>query len=237
MWWNGSSVTSKTGVLLKLLALETATDSCSVALWHDGLIGERFEAAQRRQTERVLPMVEALLAESGWRLQDLDAIAFGQGPGAFTGVRVAVAVAQGLGFAANLPLIGVSTLAASAHGAAQQWGDGDWLIGFDARMGELYLGGYRCFQGRIDALLEDCLAAPSALPTLPDGEWRGAGSGAVHLAAMQGAWPTLTQWHDDLLPRAASVAALAANMPERAVAADQARPVYLRDRVIQGAIR
>src|SRR5690554_7045145 len=81
-------------------------------------------------------MVAELLAQAEWRLADLDVIGFGQGPGAFTGVRVAVAVAQGLGFAANLPLVGVSTLAATAHGAAQQHGEGDWLIAFDARMNE-----------------------------------------------------------------------------------------------------
>lgn len=227
---------------MKLLAIETATDSCSVALWHNGEVREHFEAAERRQTERVLPMVEALLAEAGWRLTDLDAIGFGHGPGAFTGVRVAVSVAQGLGFAADLPLIGVSTLAATAHAAAAQYGDGDWLIAFDARMNELYLAGYRCDQGRLEVLLEDCLAAPAALPLLPVGNaagWRGAGSGALHLAAVREAWPMLGDWHAELLPHASSVAALAVQQHAQGagVAAELARPVYLRDRVIQGAIR
>jgi tRNA threonylcarbamoyladenosine biosynthesis protein TsaB len=224
---------------LKLLAIETATDSCSVALWDNGQVRELFEAAERRQTERVLPMVESLLAEAGWRLADLDAIGFGHGPGAFTGVRVAVSVAQGLGFAANLPLVGISTLAATAHTAALQYGDGEWLIGFDARMNELYMGGYRCRQGVLESLLPDCLAAPTALPLLADGQWRGGGSGALHLSALRSAWPTLGEWHEALLPHAASVAALAVQQyaAGAAVAAEQARPVYLRDRVIQGAIR
>jgi tRNA threonylcarbamoyladenosine biosynthesis protein TsaB len=224
---------------LKLLAIETATDACSVALWHNGEVQERFEMAARRQTELVLPMVAELLAQADWRLSDLDGIGFGQGPGAFTGVRVAVAVAQGLGFAANLPLLGVSTLAATAHSAAEQYGDGDWLIAFDARMNELYLGGYRCQQGRIETLLADSLAAPAELPLLPAGRWRGGSSGVVHLAAMREAWPTLGEWHEQLLPRAASVAALAAVQlaAGAGVAAEQARPVYLRDRVVQGAIR
>jgi tRNA threonylcarbamoyladenosine biosynthesis protein TsaB len=224
---------------VKLLALETATDSCSVALWDNGRIEERFEAAERRQTERVLPMMDELLAAAGWRLKDLDAIAFGHGPGAFTGVRVAVSVAQGLGFAADLPLIGISTLAACAHGAALLHGDGDWLIGFDARMNELYLGGYRVRADRLQVLLPDCLAAPAALPSLPAGDWRGGGSGAMHLQAMRSSWPLLRDWHSDLLPHAASVAALAAveHAAGNAVTAEQAQPVYLRDRVIQGAIR
>jgi tRNA threonylcarbamoyladenosine biosynthesis protein TsaB len=224
---------------LKLLAIETATDSCSVALWDNGEVREHFEAAERRQTERVLPMVEALLAEAGWRLQELDAIGFGHGPGAFTGVRVAVSVAQGLGFAADLPLVGISTLAATAHAAAQQYGDGDWLIAFDARMNELYLAGYRCQAGVLQNPLPDCLAAPAVLPELPGGNWRGGGSGVLHLAALRGAWPALGNWHDELLPRAASVAALAAQQYAQGagVAAELARPIYLRDRVIQGAVR
>ncbi|MFN3715002.1 MAG: tRNA (adenosine(37)-N6)-threonylcarbamoyltransferase complex dimerization subunit type 1 TsaB [Alcanivoracaceae bacterium] len=224
---------------MKLLAIETATDSCSVALWDNGAVLERFEAAQRRQTERVLPMVEELLAESGRRLRELDAIAFGRGPGAFTGVRVAVSVAQGLGFAADLPLIGVSTLAACAHGAALLHGDGDWLIAFDARMAELYVGGYRVANGVVEGLLRDCVVAPSVLPALPQGAWRGAGSGVVHLQALRAGWPELGDWDANLLPRASSVAALAVeeHRAGRAVPAEQARPVYLRDQVIQGAIR
>ncbi|MCC1495630.1 tRNA (adenosine(37)-N6)-threonylcarbamoyltransferase complex dimerization subunit type 1 TsaB [Alcanivorax sp. 1008] len=224
---------------MKLLAIETATDSCSVALWHNGEVREHFEAAARRQTERVLPMVEALLAEAGWKLGELDAIGFGHGPGAFTGVRVAVSVAQGLGFAADLPVIGISTLAAAAHTAAGKYGDGDWLIAFDARMSELYLAGYRCHQGVLEVLLQDCLAAPTQLPSLPAGEWRGAGSGELYLSALRAAWPMLGDWQAELLPRASSVAALAAQQRAQGagVVAEQARPVYLRDRVIQGAIR
>jgi tRNA threonylcarbamoyladenosine biosynthesis protein TsaB len=224
---------------LKLLAIETATDSCSVALWDNGTVIERFEAAERRQTERVLPMVEALLADSGWQLGQLDAIAFGQGPGAFTGVRVAVSVAQGLGFAAGVPLIGVSTLAACAHGAAMLHGDGDWLIAFDARMAELYVGGYRVSDGAVKSLLQDCVLAPAVLPALPQGNWRGAGSGAVHLQALRAGWPELGTWDATLLPRAGSVAALAVeeHRAGRTVSAEQARPVYLRDQVIQGAVR
>lgn len=210
-----------------------------MALWDNGRTEERFEAGQRRQTERVLPMVEQILAQAGWKLSQLDAIAFGQGPGAFTGVRVAVSVAQGLGFAADVPLVGISTLAASAHGAALEHGDGNWLIGFDARMGELYLGGYSVVQGKVQALLQDCVAAPSALPVLPGGEWRGAGSGALYLDAIRSAWPMLLDWDAEQLPHAASVAALAAveHAAGGGVPAEQARPVYLRDRVIQGAIR
>ena len=100
-----------------ILAIETATDACSVALYRDGEVLERFEPGARRQTERVLPLVDDLLAEAGIGLGALDALAFGQGPGAFTGVRVATSVIQGLAFARDLPVAGVSTLAACALAA------------------------------------------------------------------------------------------------------------------------
>lgn len=223
---------------LKLLALETATDACSVALWQDGECLEQYALAPRRQTELVLPMIDQLLAAAGCARTQLDAIAFGRGPGAFTGVRVAVAVAQGIGFALQRPLIGISTLAACGWSAQQRGGDGHWLVALDARMGELYLAGYHCQGDHWQCLLEEAVVAPTALPALPALAWRGAGSGALHLAAMQARWPTLGDWYDDIGPRAAAVAALAARQPtQQWLSAADAQPTYLRDRVIQGAIR
>ena len=104
-----------------ILALETATDACSVALYRNGDIQERFEPGARRQTERILPLVDELLAEAGVTLAAVDALAFGHGPGAFTGVRVATSVVQGLAFARDLPVAGVSTLAACALAAFDRY--------------------------------------------------------------------------------------------------------------------
>lgn len=225
---------------MKLLAIETATDTCSVALHIDDQISELFEPVARQQTERVLPMVEQLLANASLSLSELDAIAYSAGPGAFTGVRVAVAIAQGLAWGASLPLIPVSTLACTAQAACQRHGPGAWLVAQDARMNELYLGGYLFAEadGAADCVLDDMLCAPDQLPTLAAQPWRVVGSGIMHEAAIRKALPQL-EWFAEIGPRASALLPLAQQAwarGETVVAAD-ARPVYLRNQVIQGAIR
>ena len=191
---------------------------------------EQCQLAPREQTRLLLPMVQALLSESGWSLGQLDGIAFGHGPGAFTGVRVATSVAQGLAFSAGLPLVGVSTLASCALAAAREHGAGHWLAAFDARMGQLYAGGYRILEdGTVTCEVADCLCDPAAMPALPGGDWRGAGDTRA----------TVSRWYSDVAPRAATVAQLA--MPSLiagdTLSPEQAAPVYLRNQVIQGAIK
>src|SRR5690606_3216507 len=138
---------------------------------------ERFELAPRRQTELVLPMVESLLADAGLTAAQLDGVAFGRGPGAFTGVRVAVAVAQGLAFAIDRPVLGISTLASAALAAFDRGARGPLLTAFDARMNELYLAVYerQDDSDRLHALVEDCLASPLTLPPLPQQVCTGTG--------------------------------------------------------------
>lgn len=225
---------------MKLLAIETATDTCSVALQDGNQVRELFEPAARQQTERVLPMVEQLLAETGLALTELDAIAFSAGPGAFTGVRVAVSVAQGLAWGASLPLVPVSTLACTAMAAAQQRGPGAWLVLQDARMNELYVGGYRTSDdgATLTCVLDDVLCAPDQLPALPAHDWQLVGSGVMHAAQVR-AQGCAGDWHEQIGPRAAALLPLAAGAWQRGetVTAEQARPVYLRNQVIQGAIR
>lgn len=226
---------------MKLLAIETATDTCSVALLCDGAEKALHEHLPRRQTERVLPMVDELLAAAGMPLGALDAIAFSRGPGAFTGVRVAVSIAQGLGFAAGVPLVGVSTLACTAQAAATLHGPGHWLVAQDARMGELYVGQYRMAAGGnvVEALAEDALVQPDALPGIDATGWRGVGSGAVFIDTIRAHWPQLGDWHAEIGPQASAMLPLAARAVANGetIAAELARPVYLRNQVIQGAIR
>ncbi|WP_101675212.1 tRNA (adenosine(37)-N6)-threonylcarbamoyltransferase complex dimerization subunit type 1 TsaB [Alloalcanivorax mobilis] len=218
----------------RILAIETATDACSVALWQDGRVLERFEPGARRQTERVLPLVDAVLAEAGVRLADLDALAFGRGPGAFTGVRVATSVIQGLAFACDLPVAPISTLAACALAAFDAHpGHPRVIAAFDARMGELYLGAYHCQGDEARVVLEDGLFDPEKVPEPGGDDWLLAGSGVAYEEAIR-ARIRVAAVDIGVTPRAGAVARLAAPLVARGltVPAEQAQPVYLRDKVV-----
>ena len=215
---------------MKLLAFETATEGCSVALWIDGDVRERFELAPRRHAELALPWADALLREGGIAKSQLDAIAVGRGPGAFTGVRLAIAIAQGIALALERPVVGVSTLAALAMQA-----DGDRVLAaIDARMGEVYLGAFERHADGMRALGAETVVKPD-LARVPDGDWACVGTGfgaadGVLLRRLQAA-PRLLD--AGALPHAADVARLAAAAFARgeAVAPERIEPAYLRDNV------
>jgi len=218
-------------VAMNLLAFETATEACSVAVLADGRVHERFEIAPRRHARLALPWAEALLAEAGLSRSQLDAIAVGRGPGAFTGVRLGVGLAQGVALALDLPVVPVSTLAALAAGAP----DGRVLAAIDARMGEVYLGRFEVAQGRVVALGRECVARPEAVEVPGDGPWYAVGTG---FAAAEGLLQrrldaVLASVEAQALPRAADVAHLGALALERgeAVAPERLEPAYLRDNV------
>ncbi|AWK14904.1 tRNA (adenosine(37)-N6)-threonylcarbamoyltransferase complex dimerization subunit type 1 TsaB [Candidatus Fukatsuia symbiotica] len=125
---------------VRILAIDTATEACSVALWNDGEICTLFEVCPRKHTQRILPMIQQVLADSELSLHQLDALAFGRGPGSFTGVRIGIGIGQGLALGTDLPMIGVSTLQTLAQGAWRQSGAQQVLAAIDARMGEIYWG-------------------------------------------------------------------------------------------------
>lgn len=224
-----------------ILALETATEACSVALWLDGEVRERFEIVPRRHAELTLPWIEALLAEAGVPRSRLDAIACGRGPGAFTGVRLAVAMTQGLALALDRPAIGISTLQALALpaiarlDAAGDTGSGV-LVAIDARMGEVYLADYRRDAAGVWQLHgEERVIAPTAV-TLTDAAPRiGAGTGfsAEGGALADRLASQLVQVDADALPHAADVARLAASALARGdtLAPEELQPAYLRNKV------
>ncbi|SET51586.1 tRNA (adenosine(37)-N6)-threonylcarbamoyltransferase complex dimerization subunit type 1 TsaB [Thorsellia anophelis] len=141
---------------ITLLAVDTATESCSAALWHNGKLSALNTEAPRAHTEKILPMVDKLLSDAAINLNQVDAIAFGQGPGSFTGIRVGVSVAQGLGFGSNKPLIPISNLMALAEGARRVYGHNHVICAIDARMGEIYAAALRycleqnCWQYLVD---------------------------------------------------------------------------------------
>ena len=223
---------------MKLLAIETATDACSAALFIDGEIRERFEIAPRAHTELILPMVDTLMAEAGISAAQLDAMAFGRGPGAFTGVRIAVGVTQGIAFGADLPVVPVSTLAALAQGA----GADKVLAALDARMDEVYWGAYRRnAAGLMEQVGEECVSAPGDVPLASGEGWLGAGAGwsAYEDILKQRCAGQAESWDGSAFPHARDVARLGMVGFEagQAVTAEQALPVYLRDKVTWKKIR
>lgn len=225
---------------MKLLAIETATEACSAALYIDGEISERYQIAPREHTKLILPMADELLAEAGLSPAQLDAVAFGCGPGAFTGVRIATGVVQGIAFAADLPVVPVSTLATLAQGARREFGWSRVAAAIDARMGEVYWGSFEDDgEGIMRAVAEEQVIAPQLVPLLEGDSWCGIGSGwqaySSELAQRQGGAMSAT--NGEYFPHARDVAVLAVDGFARgeSVAAEQALPRYLRDSVAKKA--
>ena len=220
---------------MKLLAFETATEACSVAVWIDGQVHERFEIAPRRHAELTLPWAEQLLAETGVAKSQLDAIAVGRGPGAFTGVRLAIALAQGIALALDRPLLPVSTLAALAMRAGKTTQGERIIAAIDARMGEVYVAAFVREGEGLRALNEEAVVKPDAAQIPEGGDWHGVGTG---FAASDGALPArlhgrLVSVDATALPHAAEVARLGALMFARgeAIAPERIEPAYLRNNV------
>lgn len=219
---------------MNLLALDSATEACSAALLHEAGLIERHELLGRGHAERLLPMVDELLAEAGIGLAQLDAIAFGRGPGGFTGLRIAAGLTQGLAAGARLPVLPVSDLAAVAVAGARQSGCKRQLVCMDARMGQVYWAAFDCSAIQPLALTQEALAGPAEV-TAPEGSWFGAGHGFAaypELAARLGS--RLIGTAPGLLPRASDIARIAAAdfCAGHGVPAALALPVYLRNEVV-----
>lgn len=217
---------------MKLLAFETATEACSVALYLDGQILERHQIAPRLHAEYALPWAEELLAQAGIKRSQLDAIALSRGPGAFTGVRLAIALAQGIALALDKPVVAVSTLRAIAV-----QGEGNRILAaIDARMGEVYVGAFERNGDELIAVSREAVAAPEVV-ALPDdkGGWHGVGTGfsAAGNALQSRLGTQLLDVDASVLPHAADVArlAVAAFARGEAMAPERVEPAYLRDNV------
>lgn len=222
---------------MKILALDTSTEACSAALWIDDECAELFELAPRRHSELILAMAKRLLDEARLNLASLDALAFGRGPGSFTGLRIAAGVTQGLAFGADLPVVPVSTLAAQAHGVWREHGAERVLVANDAGMAEVYWACYAAMPGQGVALQgEERVGPPAGVRAISGHFWAGAGSAwSNYQEILSNVTDGLvTRCFADHYPRARDVAALACHLYRQgaAVQAEQAVPVYLRDRVI-----
>jgi len=224
---------------MKLLAIDTATEQCSAAILTEHEVWSRIVPTARSHADLILPMIDELLHESGLKLVDMDGLAFGRGPGSFTGVRIAVSVVQGLALAVNKRVVGVSNLAAVAQQVAAMrtlQSGANILVCMDARMHEIYWARYRVVaSGSVVLVGNEHVSPPAALSQEVDAQAPcslGVGTGWRAYPELRDAFANL-QIHEDLLPRATDVAQLA--MVElRAgggVRATDAQPVYLRDQV------
>jgi tRNA threonylcarbamoyladenosine biosynthesis protein TsaB len=238
---------------MKILALDCSTQACSVALLETHNterpdIVERFELAARQHTQRLLPMVDELLAATQTSLQQLDAIAFGRGPGSFTGLRICIGAVQGLAFGADLPVLPVSSLAAQAQAAVMQAGQLELSNSehglaatslicstIDARMNEIYWAVYKQIAGLVEVVDKEYLTAPEQVLSAADSNMTAGiaiGGGYHYLQRLPASVQSLA-WNQDVLPRASAVALLGLedHLHNKGCSAQDALPIYLRDKV------
>ncbi len=220
---------------MNLLALDTSTEFLSLALKRGDAIFTHYQAAGSASSQLVLPQIQVLLDSANCQLHDLNGIAFGAGPGAFTGVRIASGVAQGLGYGANLPVVGINTLIAVAESSGQN----KVIVCLDARMGEIYHAALIKENGVWVEMSKTTVCKPQAAPPLQGGDWVGAGSGWAAYSDV------LTQIYannfsqispnilDNITPTAEAILRLAQPVFESGQArpAPEAMPIYIRNRV------
>lgn len=216
---------------MKLLAFDTSTEYLSLALMQGDDITTFDVLAGQSHSQLILPQIQVLLADAGLQVKDLQGVAFGAGPGSFTGVRIAAGVAQGLGFGAGLPVAGICTLQALAEAS----GADKVLACLDARMGEVYFAAYIKNAGSWQAVIEPGLYKPEAVPAVEGSDWVGAGSGWQAYAEQlsQVYQEQVQDVRPELLPTASAVLQLA--KPEflsgKPLPAADAMPIYIRNRV------
>ena len=217
-------------IALNLLAVETSTELCSVALLRGAELFVEEALAENRHSELLAPMIRRVFERSHLAARDMDAFGFGQGPGSFTGIRIACGIVQGLAFAAHRPVVPVPSLLA----LAEQSNEAHVVAALDARMGEAYLAAYARNGEDWDEVVAPRLADAESLPPLPGRRWAATGSGFDRHAWLRDAYRGAVEMrieHD--LPRAGAVARIAARRFARGagIAAADAAPLYLRDKV------
>lgn len=219
--------------LMKILAFDTSTEYLSLALWQDGHVTARDQLAGQSHSSLILPQLREMLDASALELKDFDGIAFGAGPGSFTGLRIGCGVAQGLAFGADLPVLGVSTLLALAVATGQD----KVITCLDARMGEVYHAAYVRQRGGWAIVHPPGLYAPGSVPQVEGQGWFGVGSGwGAYGDGLAGIYGSVLLGIDaGAFPHARDIAMLAAPLFDQGLGkpAHEAAPVYIRNKVAQ----
>ena len=220
---------------MKMLALDTSSDACSVALAKGEDIYHIHEVIPREHANGLLSRIACLLQQAGMRLDELDAIAYGCGPGSFTGLRIAAAAVQGLAFATKLPVIPISDLAILAQGAWRRHAVRQVAVALDARMNEVYFGLYSLDErGIMSTHRPECVCLPEQIEVPEDGIWYGVGNGwAAYPHELQALGMAVSIVDAQALPDALDLLSLAqvALSEGKMVAPQAALPVYLREEI------
>ncbi len=223
---------------MNILYLDSSTEACTVGVLAGDQVVTDFEIAPRGHAEKLLPMAERLLKQAQIDFEDLDLVGFGRGPGSFTGVRIATAMAQGIAIARDLPMVGISSLACLATGAFRRLEESDEntddievRVAIDARMGEIYRAAYRRDDlGRLRTVLEESVSEPT-FPPMQAGRVVGSGTGFGRYPVL-GEDPEVFRVEVDALPHATDALELIRRLPETdRTPPDAAVPSYLRDNV------
>jgi tRNA threonylcarbamoyladenosine biosynthesis protein TsaB len=216
---------------MKILAFDTSTEYCSAALLIDQQINFEEVHAGQHHSELILPMISRLLEKSSLDIKQLDGIAFGKGPGSFTGLRIACGVAQGLALGADLPVLGITTLQAMAAAVKGE----NVIACLDARMSEVYCGAYKRSAENWETVIEPGLFSPQNMPLLPNGQWTACGNGfEVYREILQQHYQNqITEIDRIIFPHAREIAQLALPLFEKGLGVDaaDALPLYLRNKV------
>ena len=225
--------------MIKLLAIETSTEACSVALYSDGKTSEFYELAPMRHAELLLPAIQSLLDAAGLPLANLDAIAFGRGPGSFTSLRIGIGVVQGLAWGAGLRVVPVSSLAAVAQAVIEEKKGSDPFfssicVAMDARMQEVYTANFqRGDDGYVMASGEERVCSPDLVSVPEDEPFIAAGNGFERFEELRPLAAKAAECHPDIWPRASVICKLALKWLEsnEPLSAGLAQPVYVRNNV------
>lgn len=220
---------------MRILAIDTATEACSVALDDNGTVYSRFDVSPQQQSQLVLPMVDAVLKEANLTLSDVDLLAYGRGPGSFTGVRIATGIIQGLALGSDLPVAGISTLAAMAQQSFEEHNQTRVVSAIDARMSEVYVAAFEEKAGIMVSIQDEQVCPPEHAKThvIPAEDFAAVGTGWQAYEVLSEQIVDDANTVSVLYPNAKYMLALAldAYKNNKTTSVDDVEPVYLRDKV------